>query len=515
NSSMDDKIRKINKELASKKPSRGGGNPHPWRRHKKQYDSAASSAINKHALFYGPPGTGKSHLARIFAENESCGFCFVSFETETYVGSGVTKGTDQGKIKPIAIIIDELDSVGVKDPSGSNTSANDEVNAILKMFDEINRENLNIVVVGITNYPSMLDGALTRPGRLGRQIKIPYPQGDEASQFAKEIAQEYKSHEVGFAFPDLEQALETSLAIKAKAGGEKIIPDKVLTQCSAGSLAYRGAKKATSYVAQKIATEIVRKTVEYGIFSIILQVKGIGKGRDAVIKEFLKKDSLKVEELIDKTPLPFNGTRVDNYFDKVFDLVVINASVITIGIFTISALAGLAPVPKNEEIIKPLIPINHLEGHIYARETLDDAIGECLDKAAILLGYNYPGGPLIEKLALSGKNTYQLPFPKNDKSCDFSFSGLKSKISRLVNKEEDVKIEVEENIVKVSGERKEEKKQDDAKQHYSEIFYGKFYREFVLPTLVKKKEVKARYENGVLTITAPKAPQSQDHQVNI
>nr|CAG8433670.1 12632_t:CDS:2 [Entrophospora candida] len=84
---------------------------------------------------------------------------------------------------------------------------------------------------------------------------------------------------------------------------------------------------------------------------------------------------------------------------------------------------------------KPLFPINHLEGHVYASEKLDDAIGECLDKSAILLGYNYPGGPIIEKLALSGEKNYKLPLPKNDKSLDFSFSGLKSEISRLVNSE--------------------------------------------------------------------------------
>ncbi|MCE8163969.1 MAG: tRNA (adenosine(37)-N6)-threonylcarbamoyltransferase complex transferase subunit TsaD [Candidatus Moeniiplasma glomeromycotorum] len=121
---------------------------------------------------------------------------------------------------------------------------------------------------------------------------------------------------------------------------------------------------------------------------------------------------------------------------------------------------------------KNLIPVNHLEGHVYSSlletekewefpalaliisgghtqiyqlnrhldftllgETLDDAVGECLDKSAILLGYNYPGGPIIEKLAQNGKNTYQLPLPKNDKSCDFSFSGLKSEIGRIVNQE--------------------------------------------------------------------------------
>lgn len=121
---------------------------------------------------------------------------------------------------------------------------------------------------------------------------------------------------------------------------------------------------------------------------------------------------------------------------------------------------------------KPLIPVNHLAGHIYASlinkekewefpvlaliisgghtqlyqinnhfdfillgETLDDAIGECLDKSAILLGYNYPGGPIIEKLASKGKNVYKLPVPKNDDSLDFSFSGLKSEIARIIKSE--------------------------------------------------------------------------------
>ena len=76
----------------------------------------------------------------------------------------------------------------------------------------------------------------------------------------------------------------------------------------------------------------------------------------------------------------------------------------------------------------------HLEFTLLG-ETLDDAIGECLDKSAILLGYSYPGGPVIEKLALEGKNTYKLPLPKDDKTLDFSFSGLKSEVARLVKKE--------------------------------------------------------------------------------
>jgi N6-L-threonylcarbamoyladenine synthase len=77
---------------------------------------------------------------------------------------------------------------------------------------------------------------------------------------------------------------------------------------------------------------------------------------------------------------------------------------------------------------------NHLDIVILG-ETKDDAIGELFDKSAVLMGYNYPGGPVLEMLAKKGKNTYKLPFPKDDKSLDFSFSGLKSEISRLINKE--------------------------------------------------------------------------------
>jgi len=77
---------------------------------------------------------------------------------------------------------------------------------------------------------------------------------------------------------------------------------------------------------------------------------------------------------------------------------------------------------------------SHLNFEIIG-QTLDDAVGECLDKAAVIMGYNYPGGPIIEKLALNGKKSYKLPFPKNDKTLDFSFSGLKSEIKRIALKE--------------------------------------------------------------------------------
>jgi len=51
------------------------------------------------------------------------------------------------------------------------------------------------------------------------------------------------------------------------------------------------------------------------------------------------------------------------------------------------------------------------------------------------LGYTYPGGPIIEELALTGKPTYHLPLTKLDNSMDFSFSGLKTAARLLIEKE--------------------------------------------------------------------------------
>ncbi len=119
---------------------------------------------------------------------------------------------------------------------------------------------------------------------------------------------------------------------------------------------------------------------------------------------------------------------------------------------------------------KPLIPVHHIAGHIYANNlvkplefplialvvsgghtelvymkedysfevlggTLDDAVGEAYDKVARVIGLPYPGGPNVDKLAFIGKDTYDLPLPLNDDSYNFSFSGLKSAVINLVHNE--------------------------------------------------------------------------------
>ncbi len=75
---------------------------------------------------------------------------------------------------------------------------------------------------------------------------------------------------------------------------------------------------------------------------------------------------------------------------------------------------------------------DHLDYKVLG-QTRDDAAGEAFDKIAKLLGLGFPGGPAIAKAALAGDEaTYALPKPKLDSKYDFSFSGLKTAVLRLV-----------------------------------------------------------------------------------
>jgi len=70
--------------------------------------------------------------------------------------------------------------------------------------------------------------------------------------------------------------------------------------------------------------------------------------------------------------------------------------------------------------------------------TIDDAVGECFDKGAKLLGLGYPGGPLIERAAATGDaRAVILPRPMlGREGCDFSFSGLKTALRQIVEQNE-------------------------------------------------------------------------------
>ncbi|KAG0043921.1 AAA ATPase cdc48, partial [Linnemannia elongata] len=141
-------------------------------------------------LFYGPPGCGKTLLAKAIA-NE-CQANFISIkgpelltmwfgESEANVRDVFDKARAAA---PCVMFFDELDSIAKArgGSSGDGGGAGDRVlNQILTEMDGMNAKK-NVFVIGATNRPDQIDGALLRPGRLDQLIYIPLP--DEASRLA-------------------------------------------------------------------------------------------------------------------------------------------------------------------------------------------------------------------------------------------------------------------------------------------------------------------------------------------
>ena len=82
-------------------------------------------------------------------------------------------------------------------------------------------------------------------------------------------------------------------------------------------------------------------------------------------------------------------------------------------------------------------------------------------------------------------------------------------------KKEDIKLEVRDNQLFVSGEKREEKKTTEGKSHISERFYGSFSRSFTLPTQVDNSKVEAVFKDGVLEIRIPKSETAKAKKIAI
>jgi len=80
---------------------------------------------------------------------------------------------------------------------------------------------------------------------------------------------------------------------------------------------------------------------------------------------------------------------------------------------------------------------------------------------------------------------------------------------------DDIQITLENNVLRLSGERKFEKDVKQENYHRIERTYGTFSRSFALPTQVTPDKVEAKFENGVLTIVVPKAEQAKPRRISI
>ena len=198
------------------------------------------------------------------------------------------------------------------------------------------------------------------------------------------------------------------------------------------------------------------------IATVVLSQIDIHKNYGGVVPEIASRNHIEnitivLEELLTKANMNLDD---------------ITAVAVTYGPGLIGSLLIGVQAAKTISLVtgKPLIPVHHIIGHIYANNleerlkfplialvvsgghteliymkedysfkkigsTLDDAVGECYDKVSKVLDIPYPGGPTVDKLAHIGKDTYNLPYPLDDNTYNFSFSGIKSAVINLVHNE--------------------------------------------------------------------------------
>lgn len=142
--------------------------------------STLGGKLPKGVLLVGPPGTGKTLLARAVAGESGVPFFFMSgaeFD-EIYVGVGAKRVRDlfnNARNKaPAIIFIDELDAIGGKRNERDPAYVKQSLNQLLTELDGFSQET-GVIIIAATNFPQLLDKALTRPGRFDRIVVVPLP----------------------------------------------------------------------------------------------------------------------------------------------------------------------------------------------------------------------------------------------------------------------------------------------------------------------------------------------------
>jgi cell division protease FtsH len=144
---------------------------------------ALGARIPKGVLLYGPPGTGKTLLARAVAGEAGVAFFSISGSdfVEMFVGVGASRVRDLFKeakeAAPCIVFVDELDAVGRHRGAGIGGGHDEREQTLNQLLVEMDgfSVNQNIILIGATNRPDVLDPALLRPGRFDRQIVVDRP----------------------------------------------------------------------------------------------------------------------------------------------------------------------------------------------------------------------------------------------------------------------------------------------------------------------------------------------------
>ncbi len=138
--------------------------------------------------------------------------------------------------------------------------------------------------------------------------------------------------------------------------------------------------------------------------------------------------------------------------------------------------------------------------------------------------------PLTRLSALSDEmdRLFQAPFVSNAASGNDAFTGWTPAVDFYQDKDsvvlraelpglrrEDIHVSLHEDVLTLTGERREEKNADARGSLRSERFFGRFERRFTLPVRADAGRVSATYEDGILTVTLPKAEEAKPRQIEV
>lgn len=132
-------------------------------------------------LLYGPPGCGKTMFAKAIAQECSARFLSVSVTDVLSKWMGESEErlaqffADARTSRPCVLFFDELDALGFSRAKMHSEHMRAMVNELLTQLDGLGKDNRGVLVLGATNMPWDVDGALRRPGRFSRFIFVPPP----------------------------------------------------------------------------------------------------------------------------------------------------------------------------------------------------------------------------------------------------------------------------------------------------------------------------------------------------